>query len=72
MDAETLVKEAFLIRLVCGDWGDLDEHDRRENELSARERFRILSSYNLPNAERLWIITEADRGVTTLLRPDEY
>jgi hypothetical protein len=57
---------------VCGDWGDLDEHDRRENELSFREGFRILSSYNLPNAERLWIITEADRSATTLLRPDEY
>ena len=63
---------AFLIRHVCGDWGDLDEHDHGENELSVREGFRILSSYNLPDGERLWIITEADRSATTLLLPDEY
>jgi hypothetical protein len=63
---------AFLIRHVCRDWGDLDEHDRRENELSLREGFRRLRAFNLPNAERLWIISEADRGATTQLRPDEY
>ena len=72
LEANGMDPLAFLIRHVCGDWGDLDEHDRRENELSLREGFRLLSAYNLPNAERLWIITEADRGVTTLLRPDEY
>jgi hypothetical protein len=62
----------FLRRHVTGDWGELDEEDRRENELSLREGFRLLSSYRLRSGEKLWIITEADRSVTTLLLPEEY
>jgi len=33
--------------------------------------FRILSAYNTPSG-RLWVITEADRSVTTFLLPEEY
>ena len=62
----------FLRRHVSGDWGELDEDDRRENELSLREGFRLLSAYRLKTGEKLWIITEADRSVTTLLLPEEY
>jgi hypothetical protein len=62
----------FLRLHVAGDWGELDENDRRENELSLREGFRLLSAYRLKTGERLWIITEADRSVTTLLLPEEY
>ena len=62
----------FILRHASGDWGELDEHDRRENELSLREGFRLLSAYRLKSCERLWIITEADRSVTTLLLPEEY
>lgn len=62
----------FLYRHASGDWGELDEEDRRENELSLREGFRLLSAYRLRSGEKLWIITEADRSVTTLLLPEEY
>ncbi len=62
----------YLRRHVSGDWGELDEEDRRENELSLREGFRLVSSYHLKSGDKLWIITEADRSVTTLLLPDEY
>jgi len=55
LEANGMDPLAFLNRHVCGDWGDLDENDRRENELSVREGFRILSSYNLPDGSRLWI-----------------
>ena len=61
-----------LSRHLTGDWGDVDEHDRAENELSLREGFRLLSAYSLPDGKRIWIITEADRSATTLLLPDEY
>ena len=64
--------DIFLIRHATGDWGELDDHDRRENEYSVAHGFRILSAYNLPNGTRIWIITEADRSVTTLLLPSEY
>lgn len=62
----------LLARHVTGDWGELDEHDRRENELSVAGGLRILSAYTLSTGIRIWIITEADRSVTTLLLPSEY
>lgn len=62
----------FLTRHITGDWGELDEHDRAENELSVVRGFRILSAYTLSTGTRIWIITEADRSVTTLLLPSEY
>lgn len=61
----------YLERHVTGDFGDLDESDKAENRLSIREGFRILSSY-LIAGKRVWIITEADRSVTTFLFPSEY
>jgi len=61
----------LLIRHIRGDWGDLSESDRQQNELALIAGGRLLSSYPLAEA-RLWIITEADRSSTTLLLPDEY
>jgi len=62
----------FLTRHVNRDWGDLDEEDRKENESSLEHGFRLLSAYKTNAGDRLWIITEADRSVTTLLLPEEY
>ena len=61
----------LLRRHQTGDWGDLDPQDVRENELSLREGFRLMSVYSV-NETRLWIITEADRSSTTILLPCEY
>jgi hypothetical protein len=63
---------SFLRRHVTGDWGELDEHDRQENEFSVAHSFRLLSAYTLSNGIKIWIITEADRSATTLLLPSEY
>lgn len=54
------------------DWGDLCEEDRRENDLSLNEGFRLLSAYERYGFPKIWIITEADRSATTVLFPDEY
>ena len=62
----------FLERHLAGDWGELDENDVRENELGLREGFRLLSSYTLRTGVKFWVITEADRSVTTFLLPEEY
>jgi hypothetical protein len=62
----------LLRRHAAGDWGELDEHDRQENEFSLRRGFRLLSAYTLTNGTRIWIITEADRSVTIFLLPSEY
>jgi hypothetical protein len=61
---------ALLHRHVVGDWGDLTEADKKENDLSVQRGFRILSAYGR-GERKLWFITEADRSVTTILRPDE-
>jgi len=62
----------LLGRHVTGDWGDLCDEDREENELSVERGFRILSAYTLNTGTKVWVITEADRSATTLLLPSEY
>lgn len=62
----------FLERHQSGDWGDVCKEDREENDRSVTEGFRILSSYRTSNGVKLWVITEADRSVTTILLPSEY
>lgn len=62
---------AFLVKHIAGDWGELDERDRLENELSLKHGWRILSCYRLNNGTKIWVITEADRSSTTFLLPDE-
>jgi hypothetical protein len=61
----------YLARHATGDWGELCAFDRRQNEIALREGYRIFSSYNIPTG-RVWIITEADRSVTTILLPEDY
>ena len=62
----------FLTRHVTGDWGELPVEDRAENFLSVEQGFRVLSNYRTLAGERIWVITEADRSLTTLLLPEEY
>jgi hypothetical protein len=62
----------FIRQHACGDWGDIDEHDRLVNEHALLHCGRLLSSYIIAGEERLWVISEQDRSSTTLLRPEEY
>ena len=61
----------YLARHLTGDWGDLCDVDKTENDFSLKNGFRLLSAYTTP-CGKLWIITEADRSATTFLLPDEY
>ncbi len=70
-DAQTAPRE-LLLRHASGDWGEVPACDARENELSVREGFRVLSSYPLRTGAKVWIITERDRSATTILLPNEY
>jgi hypothetical protein len=66
----------ILVRHLSGDWGELSEADKKENDLSVREGFRILSAYWIDEADptkgKVWVITEADRSSTCILEPDQY
>ena len=61
-----------LTRHQRGDWGELTDEDKQENDLSLKAGFRVLSAYEAKGLPKVWIITEADRSATTILFPDEY
>lgn len=64
--------QEFIRQHVVGDWGELDDHDRRENERSLKDGRRLSAAYHLRGGTKLWVITEAVRSATTLLLPEEY
>jgi len=53
------------------DWGELSDQDKQENEFSLKNNLRLFSSYS-NDQHKIWIITEANRSVTTVLFPSEY
>lgn len=63
---------ALLRRHVTGDWGDLCEEDRSTNQRALLDGERLMSVYQVSDSLTIWIITEADRSVTTLLLPEDY
>ena len=60
-----------LRRHASGDWGDLCPEDTLANDTALREGGRLFSAYG-QGEQRIWIITEADRSVTTVLLPSDY
>lgn len=63
---------SYLERHVTGDWSEMDEFDQEQNRQAVTEGYRVVSAYRLSNGTKIWIITEADRSVTTVLLPEEY
>jgi hypothetical protein len=70
-----------LSRHVRGDWGCVCKEDWAKNFNALLHGNRLLSAYpidpekptgNCGHTNRLWVITEADRSVTTFLLPGEY
>ena len=62
----------LLTRHATGDWSEMDAEDRKANIEAAASGLRVFSAYRITETERIWIITEADRSVTTFLLPHEY
>ena len=61
-----------LVKHSKGDWGSLSDEDKKLNDGALLESNRIHSSYESPDFGKVWIITEWDRSVTTVLLPEEY
>lgn len=77
IDDHNLDVTPYIARHQTGDWGEVCAEDAAENQLSLEKGFRILSAYSFTSdidgqTYKLWIITEADRSVTTVLQPSEY
>lgn len=71
--------QGLLQRHATGDWGDMDAEDKASNDASVRDGQgtigwgnRLMSAYKLSDTLTIWIMTEADRSVTTFLLPEEY
>ena len=66
---------ALIARHCRGDWSELDEHDRQQNQQAVENGDRVLSTYTVgegKDAQKVYVITEWDRSVTTILLPSEY
>jgi hypothetical protein len=71
--AQASVEPSCLLRRhLSGDWGELDDHDKAVNRQALEMGLRVMSSYRIRTGAKVWIITEADRSVTTVLLPSEY
>ncbi|SAM32956.1 hypothetical protein [Pseudomonas sp. 1 R 17] len=64
----------YLNRHLSGDWGDICDEDKLSNEQALQYGERLCSAYEIDagDQKKLWIITERDRSVTTMLLPSEY
>lgn len=64
--------EESLARYTQGDWGDTCDEDKKTNDAAIKDNDRILAVYKYNDTTTIWIITECDRSVTTILFPSEY
>jgi hypothetical protein len=69
--------EFFLEKHVQGDWGEVDDDDKRSNDQALVDGSRLLSAFRTLKNVRIWVITEAaddegKRSATTTILPSEY
>jgi hypothetical protein len=65
--------DEFIQRHVSGDWGDLCDKDKKLNDEAVRTKNdRVFTAYSLKDGSKIWVITEWDRSVTTVLLPEDY
>ena len=69
----------LLLRHLTGDWQQMCKPDRDANWAAVIEgETRVFSSFDIaPKGHagkpiKIWVITEWDRSVTTVLRPEDY
>lgn len=72
LEAHNVSPQSLLERHESGDWGVLCSEDHESNEQALKYGDRLFSSYPMGDNEKVWIITEYDRSVTTILLPDDY
>lgn len=67
----TATEGVFLLhRHLHGDWGDIPAQDVLQNKIALHLGMRVHSRYTLVGGLEIWIITEADRAITTIMAPD--
>ena len=71
LDEVNCLPITLLNRHQIGDWGDLCDEDKAANNEALGNWTRLFSAYIVRDV-KFWVITEADRSVTTILLPSEY
>lgn len=56
---------------ASNDWGDLCDDDKRLNDQALIDGGGLLSAYGVAG-QKLYVITEWDRSVTTMLLAEDY
>lgn len=67
----TEMMESYCRHLHC-DWGEVCQEDWICNDKALKNGGRLFSVYRSLQGDKFWIITEADRSVTTILLPEDY
>lgn len=62
----------FIRRHSCGNWEESTAQDRQLNNQAVRSGKCIFSRHTTKSGETVWITTEADRSVTSLLLPRDW
>ena len=60
----------LLSRHASGDWGDVSAEYAAMNEQAVNSGQLLFSAYDI-DGQTFWVITEADRSVTTVLLPED-
>lgn len=75
-DAHSLLDEQSITdclrRHIKGDWGDLEPQDKKTNDLAVETGESIVSAYHDTRGKKFYIVTDADRSMTTVLLPEDY
>lgn len=69
--SEVMISTALSRHAAC-DWGEVCAEDRRTNDYALAHGHRLFSLYRDERGTRFYVITEADRSVTTVLLPQDY
>ncbi len=72
LDQTGQMAQNFLQMHVLGLWGEVCEEDAQTNREALAHGGRLMSVYRLTDDTKIWVITESDRSVTTVLLPSEY
>ena len=72
LESINAVPQELLRRHQSGDWDGMDRSDQAANRRAVKDGSRVFSAYQLADAVRVYVITEADRSSTTILLPSEY
>ena len=73
-DNEKFAKQVtyFMGLYFSGDWGSVSEDDKEMNDINVQMGIGSLMGAYETCEGRIWIMTEHDRSVTTILFPSEY